>query len=203
MNKNATPETLLKWLLGATKTGAKTEAATIVNRVKGLLGKDHPTIRGIQQDFLFEVASPLLQDIPNFRGFINNWTTMVRNNPSLVKSLGLKMTDMAALVKFARTAEKVHAPVPFTILGQDAVSAAARYGAGHGIAKAGVRVKVISNILKLLLGKTKVKQKAILYDLAGVKPGGTFMDKRSRAAGRAIQAVAAADIPGLAEDEDE
>ena len=51
--KDATAETMSQWLVGATAMGARREAGATINRMKSILGENHPAIRGIRADFLF------------------------------------------------------------------------------------------------------------------------------------------------------
>ena len=74
INKDATAETMARWLLGASAMGANREAGAIIGRMKEVLGDNHPAIQGVRTDFLFEVVSPLLHpDGPNFNQFIRNY----------------------------------------------------------------------------------------------------------------------------------
>ena len=90
IEQDATPEQYSAWLMGASAVNAKRQAALTIKRMKEVLGKDHPTIEGIRQDYLFEMYEPLLKEVPNFSQFTRNYDSMIRRNPSLVKELGTR-----------------------------------------------------------------------------------------------------------------
>ena len=109
INKDATAETMARWLLGASAMGANREAGAIIGRMKEVLGDNHPAIQGVRTDFLFEVVSPLLHpDGPNFNQFIRNYELMIERNPTLVKELNLNMGDFKELHDLSRLLWQFH-----------------------------------------------------------------------------------------------
>ena len=87
-------------MLGATAMGARKEAVSTIQRLKGVLGDSHPAIEGIRQDFLFTVAEPLFKDRPNFGQFVDRYDSIIRNNGPLVRELGLDTGNFRELLDF-------------------------------------------------------------------------------------------------------
>jgi len=200
MDFDVTASQMHRWLLGASATGSKPNAAAVVNRVKQILGDNHPAIRGLQQDFLFEIAAPLLQKQPNFKQFLSNFDRVIRTNPELVRALDLDNTKLAQLRRFADTAKEIPGSpgVPRVRTGGfDFVQAFAVWMTPHKgarLAKAGLQIKVMKSILRMILGKNRVTQKQILADLANAQLDGPMLPKGSVAAGRIIQGTTLANI---------
>lgn len=167
VEKDSTPEQYSAWLMGASAMGARKEAASTVARIKKILGDDHPALEGIRQDILFSVAEPLLRDIPAWTTFLNNYNKVIKNNPSLVRELGLDAGDLKQLHDFALIQTRLPHGTPVTIA--DLTQAASRFFVGHKIARATVRVNFFRGVLNKMVGLNRVSQKQILADLVGVK----------------------------------
>jgi len=175
----ATAETMAAWVLGSSATGvaAKREAATVINRMKAALGDNHPAIKGIRQDFLYEVASPLLHpDGPNFNTFVRNYELMIDRNPSIVKALDLDMGDFKELHNLARLQKTLpHNDASLKDVFKRVTTIVARLTVGHGIAKAGVKVNLMRDALNMIGQADRVSQKSMFYELAGLKYGETLL----------------------------
>jgi len=196
INKDATAETMARWLLGASVMGANREAGAIISRMKDVLGETHPAIHGIRTDFLFEVVSPLLHpDGPNFNQFIRNYELMIERNPTLVKELNLKMGDFKELHDLARLQKTLpHNEAGLRDIAKRITTITSRLSVGHGIAKAGVKVNLMRDALNMTLQLDRITQKQMFYELAGMKYGDILLPSKSTLAGQFIASAALTEI---------
>jgi len=192
--KDSTPERYREWLMGATTMNARKEASQTINRMKEILGENHPAIQGIRQDFIFEIVEPLIKVEPNFRQFIRNYDTMVRRNPELVKALNLKADDLADLNHFATLQSRLP-PNEFIPALKDIRSTIARLLVGHQIAKAQVRVQWTANVMHALFGFDRVGKKRMAYEMAGLKYGEVAIPKQGPLAAQFIAGAALTSTP--------
>lgn len=84
---NADPETVRKWIFGANAAGARTEAATVVRRIREELGEDSPQFTALRQDAVLDILDPLLGPEPNLRGFVRKYDQFVGRNRTLANEL--------------------------------------------------------------------------------------------------------------------
>jgi hypothetical protein len=196
ISKDATPETLTQWLMGATVMGARREAGATIGRMKQVLGKNHEAIRGIRQDFLYEVAAPLLHpDGPNFKTFVRNYELMIERNPTLVKALDLNMGDFKELHDLARLQKRLPpSEVQIRDVIREANQIIARLAVGHEIAKAGLKVNLTRDVLHLFTGVNRVTQKQMFYELAGLKYGDIMLPRGRPLAAEFIAGAALTEI---------
>lgn len=197
IEKNATPEQYRQWLMGASTMGANKQAALTIRRMKEILGKDHPAIEGIRQDFLFEIAEPLLKDQPNYAQFVRNYDATIRRNPSLVKELNLNQGDMRQLLDFSRAQNRL----PLSqqqIVGTDLTRALAQFSVGHQIAKASLRVNIARAIANRLFRVGEISKKQVYAEIMNVKFGEPAIPKKSLLAAEFITGAA---ITGLTEEQ--
>ena len=196
INKDATAETMVRWLLGASAMGANREAGAIISRMKDVLGETHPAIHGIRTDFLFEVVSPLLHpDGPNFNQFIRNYELMIERNPTLVKELNLNMGDFKELHDLSRLQKTLpHNEAGLRDIAKRITTITSRLSVGHGIAKAGVKVNLMRDALNMTLQLDRITQKQMFYELAGMKYGDILLPSKSALAGQFIASAALTEI---------
>jgi len=199
MDREATPEEMSRFLIGASAASSKPVAAATIRRLKSVLGDDHPTIQGIRADYLHEIAAPLFEADPNFTQFLKNYERAIAKNPSLVKELGLKTGPLSQLRQFARVAETLNPKAKLRLI-NDMPTAISRFLFGHGIARAGQRVSVLGNMVKLMFGSNTLTRKAIISDIVGNEFGAPAITKSGLAAGRFVQAAFLTDITGAQED---
>lgn len=205
ISQDATPETLRQWLMGASAMNARREAGATVNRLKEILGDDHPSIKGIRQDFLFELAKPLFKpgELPNQRNiqqFINNYEVMVRQNPTLVDALDLNKGDLKSLLDLAHVHQKLPPGGPIFDNVRDMIRNFSRISVGHGIAKGQVRIQLMSRILNHMAGVDAVSPKQIMMEATGALYGQPAIPKKSALA---VPFIAGASIGELIEDQDD
>ena len=75
----------------------------------------------------------------------------------------------------------------------------ARLTVGHGIAKAGVKVGLFRDILNVIAGTDRVSQKAMFYELAGLKYGEIMLPRAHPLAAEFIAGAAITQIKNTQE----
>lgn len=202
INKEATPEQIKRWVMGANSVGATPQMAKTMDRLKQLLGKDHPAIEGVRQDLKFDIMEPLMTDPPNLNQFIKNVDNIVRRRPEVLKALDISPGDLMPLRNAAKVSLK-HPPSKIIHLVSDYYKAFTRFTIGHAIARAGAKVSLITNIIKKMTGADQASMKRLLYDFAEAQYGGPIINRGSVAASRAIQAAFYADYGHMVKDNEE
>jgi hypothetical protein len=187
INLEATPEQISAWLMGTSAIQLKRQAALTIKRIKKVLGDNHPAVEGIRQDFLFEVASPLMLDQPNFRRFLTNYENMIKKNPSLVKELGLRSSDMHQLYRFVNGIKKLPPKVAASL---DFSRALAVFFVGHSISRASLRVRLAEYLAKVAFGVDRVSKRKMIKNLAGAMDGTPAIPKGGPLAAEFIAAAA-------------
>ena len=160
IKKDTTVDQFSQWLIGASAV-SKSGSAAVVNKMKLLLGEDHPSIAAVRADFIYELTEPLLQLEPNFKQFANNYDKVLRKNKPLADALGLQESDVAALAAYANVARQLPAQSTFYTL-REIIQTVSRLGVGHGIAKGGVRVGFMTKVLNAIGRVEKVTKKEIV-----------------------------------------
>lgn len=197
IKEDATPETFRQWLMGASAMGANREAASVISRMKEVLGDNHPAIQGIRHDFVFELVEPILLQDPNFAQFTRNYDKMIRRNPSLVKEIGLREKDLELLYHLARIQRKLPDVMkPFHLT--DVTKAVAQLAVGHQIARAALRVNLARGIANYFFGTSKFSKKQILGELAGEIYSNPAIPKNSPLAAEFITGAA---MTGITEED--
>lgn len=136
--QEATPETMRKWVFGASLTGAKKEAALTVKKLKEMIGEDSPEFVALRQDALLDMMEPLLRETPDFKGFVKQHDRLMRNNSSLAKELFPDSAESLKLLRdIANSAESLTPAQQQISIGR----IGAVYVFGHGIARAAMKVK--------------------------------------------------------------
>jgi len=205
MDRNATPGEVNRWLMGASAANAKPAAVRTIRRIKELLGENHPSIEGIRQDFLFEITSPLLNDVvtpSNFRQVVRNIDNVIKKQSHLIDELDVDVGRLRGLQKLSRGAFNENIRPLFNI---DFAKSIAVLKFGSGLAKKGLIVRgatlPIRLMGRLLFGKTIFQKKVLLNELAGANWKAPFMDRLAGPAGYAIDAVFASNIVDTVDEE--
>ena len=145
--QEATPEMVRRWIFGASSVGAKAEAGAVVGRIKSIVGEDSPQFVALRQDALFDIMEPLLREEPNFPAFARNYDKFVKRNPTLNKELFPdSISDLDKLRGFSAAIENNRAS-GFRINVDQSISRALF---GHGIAKAGLKVSLMGQVIGLI-----------------------------------------------------
>lgn len=200
IDMEASPEEIKRWVMGASGVNANKQMQATVTRMKEILGRDHPAIEGVRQDFLFDVLEPLMLDEPNLQKFVNNVDNVVRRQSHVLKALDITPDQLMPLRNLAKTSMN-NPPSQVVKIISDAGLFISRFTVGHQIAKKAMKVSMMANLWRRISGQGRATQKQVLADFAGAQFGGPVFDKASVAAGRAIQGAFLADI-GEAADED-
>lgn len=165
LDGDATPETLRQWLVGANALGAKSQASSTLKRIKELTGNDSDLIRTMQMDFLHDVAEPLFKDIPNYKGFLNNYDRMIAKNPTFVKELGLDRSSVAQMHKAVKAIVQMPPAARLSINLNRMLSV---FLFGHGIARRALLVRTAKTALDKVTMKDRISRKQILYNMADI-----------------------------------
>ena len=144
IQKDTSVDQFAQWLIGASPLSKKGSAA-VVNKMKLLLGDDHPAIDAVRADFVYQLTEPLLQLEPNYQQFANNFDRVLRKNKPLADALGLQESDVAILADYARVADKLPASGKFYSM-REIIQTVARLGVGHGVAKGAARVTFATKV---------------------------------------------------------
>jgi len=197
IEKELTSEEFAFALMGGTAMGARREMATVVTRLKEVLGKDHPAIQGIRNDFLYEVAAPLMAENPNFSLFVRNYNKMIKNNHSLVEALGLKDNALSPIYEFSKLQTRL--PPTHRLNTGDMTKGLSQFLVGHQIARAALRVNISRNIANYVLKTDRVGAKQMLADMAGLKYGEVLIPRYGPIAAEFIAGAAMTGIPDTQE----
>ncbi|KKL69275.1 hypothetical protein LCGC14_2116590, partial [marine sediment metagenome] len=190
IKEDATPNQIRQWLVGASVMGGRKQAVLTIQRMKRVLGDDHPAIRGIRFDQLFELAAPLLKDQPNFNQFVRNYESALRLNAPLMRELNLTTGNMRELVDFAKVQTRL--PPTRAMFSSDLPTMMARVFVGHDIAKAGLRVNIFRDVARRVpfLDVATISKKQILAEIARVKIGEPAIPKNGVLAAQFITSAA-------------
>ena len=164
---DATAPEVRSLLMGMSVVGPKGSASRVLNQLKEVLGKDHPAIQGITADFVHEMTKPLLQTTPNLKLFLSNFKKTLDNDPALITALNLSQHEITQLRNFVDLAHRTPSTSRKAAFIDMLPSAVARFTVGHGIAKAGLKVSMFANALKVIIGKDQITRRALLHDLVG------------------------------------
>ena len=189
MDRKASPDSINKWVFGSAATGARgaTNAAQVINRLKEVLGPGHPAIKGIRQDFLYDIAAPLFDTPPNFKGFLRGYKNIDNMHPALVEALELDKGQLSKLRNFAKAADQIG---PSKGLVFDMAQSLSQFFFGHAISRKGLIVRTLTMPIRVTInaikGATGSKKRALLADLVGAQFGGPAIPLGGAAAGRII-----------------
>lgn len=186
INNENTPAELHRWLVGANAVNAKPQVVRVVRRMKEILGDDSRAIRGLKEEFMYDLVEPLIQDAPNFELFIRRADNFVQNQKDIIRELNFNTNDVTNLRNFAHAALKTARP-DSALARLDFVRNVARLLWGHGIAKAGVRVNLGTTLLQLLGRKGKLSKKQMLFEIADAMYDEPAVGRMSAGAGMVIE----------------
>lgn len=187
IDSEASPEQMQRWLIGASAAGAKPQASSTIRKIRELLGNNHPAMEGIRQDFLFELAQPLIKERPNFNQFIDNYNKTVLNQKSLLTEMGLDLKPLEGLKQFALVAREMPQATWLRTGIGNWEGAMAKYFVGHGLARGQVRINLATSILRRMFGRDKITQKSLLAKLTEAQFEGPAINRNSGAAAAVLQ----------------
>jgi hypothetical protein len=207
ISREASPTDFRQWLQGASAMGGRREAVQTLNRLRDILGDNHPAIEGIRQDFLFELAMPLLESKGTPRARLEAFTTLydrtVLRQPDMVEALGLSDTQLHGLYDFAMVAKKVPdnawtgghlrslAPGSWQKRLNQSLS---QFFLGHQIARGQLRVRLGRDLGALVTGVDRVSARQILQEVTGVSFDIPIVPAKGPVAGRFIAAASLSEL---------
>lgn len=185
-NTEATPETLRRWVFGASAANARAEAGAVVRRLKEMVGEDSPEFRALRQEALLDIMDPLLRERPNVGQFVRNYDRLVRNNRTLTEALFPESSG--ALKQLRDRAAATSARQESRFLDQAGVSRGAAVAMfGHGLARAALKVSLADRAFRLLRRTAgKGPKRRFMGELLGYDP----FRPLERASGRVARDVA-------------
>lgn len=194
IEQEATPEQLKRWLLGANSANALPNAAKVIERMKEVLGPNHPALQGIRSDLVYDLVKPLFDEKgPNLDAFIRNVDNTVSHRKSLWDVMDMNASDLKTLRNLAEISRK-NPPMKTVKLVKDWSMAFSRMMPwAHSISKAGLKVSFMANLFRKLAGEHPANQRKILAQLAESEFGGPAVPRGSVAAGTFIEAAFLAD----------
>lgn len=165
----ANPEDFRKYIFGLSQSGAKTESAQVVQRIKEVFGENSPQVNALRMEFLMDALEPLRGDTPDLRRFVTYYDKVIRNNPTLIKELSpFAATGLDELARVARAAIKTGDATGITF---SIPTMVARMTVGHQIARKGALVGASAKILDAVFGRSpRQVRREMLYELMGVNP---------------------------------
>ncbi len=205
ITRGATAEEIYRWTVGANKAGVP-RAARVIDRIKELIGPEHPAIKGIRTDMMFEMALPLFDTTKStsaaMNGFIRNLNKMKLENSSLFKSLDVNMSAVTELESFAKAARNIELSTSGLKRMSRSLTA---FLFGHGIAKGGAIMRTLFGpvylIMRGLAGQTLSAKKALIYNLSDANYRTPAINPRNRMTGLIVENVFRADIQDAAKDD--
>ena len=134
-------------------------------------------------------------DGPNFKTFVRNYELMVERNPTLVKALDLNAGDFKELHDLARLQKRLpQNEAGIRDIMKRVTTITSRLAVGHEIAKAGVKVNLFRDALNMTLQLDRISQKAMFYELAGLKYGDVMLPQGRPLAAQFIAGAALTEI---------
>lgn len=145
----ATPAQVRQWIFGASATGAKAPAASVVRRIKDEVGENSPEFSALRHDALIDVMEPVLRPEPDLRGYVRNFDRMVGRDPTLARELfGENLQGLTDLRNLAQAHMRRPASSAAEIPGFSRIAAVGLFG--HELARGALRRAVGESAFKAL-----------------------------------------------------
>lgn len=188
--KNASPEEIKDWILGANAAGPKTESVKFVKALHQALtekdadgniivdGKNSPQMNAIRREVMRDMMSPLLDEgvftspaetKNRFSKFRQRYEGLLKDNPTLMSELfdPASSSEMRYLSDYSKALSEnlgfVSDLKPEQVL--------ARIFVGNQLSKGTLRQQVATKIFSLILGETDSQRRnSILTSLSGYDP---------------------------------
>lgn len=168
-DQKANPEDIRKYIFGLSHTGAKTEAAQVVQALKGVFGENSPQVNAVRMEFLADVLKPIRdkEGMEGIKDFLAYYKKINEDNPTLVKELSpFAANGLDDLARVARAAVNAGDPSKFTL---SIPKMLARFAVGHQIARKGALVGASAGILEAVFGRSPAKvRRDMLNELIGM-----------------------------------
>jgi hypothetical protein len=162
---DATPETVYRLMVGSTSMNARPQAAALVNRMKDVLGENHPAMVVTRNAVLRDVLMPVLEDKANYARLVDNIDKLLLNNKSLVDSLDLPVAELRRLRRASHAAQYVVNMSPEKFSAEYVTGVISSVVVGHSIARKGAMVRTARKLLNRWLGVGLMSRKEIANHL--------------------------------------
>jgi hypothetical protein len=166
-----TPQKLASTIIGTSSMLGSKQSSRIYDSIM-MLTKDSPRVKmAVHGSVMYDLMKPLLDNPEptqgHYRAVANNIRRFRKENPELIKSMGLNDKDLVTMQHAARTAEhtKVGEPIGFVNV---ALAGLVRHAVGHEIAQAGFRVRLAEKLLNKALKRDATSHKEMLKEFAGM-----------------------------------
>lgn len=176
----ADPETVRKWIFGANAAGAKTEAASVVRRIKNELGEDSPQFTALRQEAVLDILDPILGPDPNLKGFVRRYDNFVGRNRTLARELfGENLQGLTNLRDLAQAHRERPIVAISELPGGARILGVAAFG--HELARKALTVRAGSTAATILARTaTKSPRRRLMGSILGYDPfqpmfGGTSL----------------------------
>jgi hypothetical protein len=191
MGSDPTPEQMANWILGTATLGGKEFSAQITDRVKTILGKDHPGFLALKEAAFLKLVGDKAGDLKSTKMMSKNIREGLGSQPSLMKTL-FTPEDIATIRELQMTLDTMVIPPTATNPSRSAMTLLrasrdliARGGtaatfSGHHIAGGG-----LFTVARLLGRKEFAGERFAKHSVRGVRPVGDL----APIAGAGVQAT--------------
>lgn len=191
--QNVTNSQMRGFLLGAQKNGLP-HAAAVVERLNKMFGEDSPQMNALRQDFLYEIAEPLVNldtyasPVSGVRAFIRNYENSIAKNPELIRHLApYSKSSLEQTYLVAKSLDSLDLTDTQLMNRFDPIKLTARLLAGNQLAKGTARLGVVESVMKVLINTAKPNRRRLYEELFGYDPNAPVLSKtRTTAAGAII-----------------
>jgi hypothetical protein len=166
-----TPQKLADTILGTSSLLGSKQASRLYDHLMQLTGNTPNMKIAVQGSVMYDLMKPLL-DNPNptrgnYRAVANNIRRFRKENPELIKAMGIKDKDLVSIQHAARAAEHTKVGDPIGLI-DTALAGINRHLVGHEIAQAGFRVKLAEKVLNKVLKRDATSHREMLREFAGI-----------------------------------
>jgi hypothetical protein len=166
-----TPQKLADTILGTSSLLGGKQASRLYDHLMQLTGNTPNMKIAVQGSVMYDLMKPLL-DNPNptrgnYRAVANNIRRFRKENPELIKAMGIKDKDLVSIQHAARAAEHTKLGDPIGLI-DTALAGINRHLVGHEIAQAGFRVKLAEKVLNKVLKRDATSHREMLREFAGI-----------------------------------
>jgi hypothetical protein len=191
MGSDPTPEQMANWILGTATLGGKEFSAQITDRVKTILGKDHPGFLALKEAAFLKLVGDKAGDLKSTKMMSKNIREGLGSQPSLMKTL-FTPEDIATIRELQMTLDTMVIPPTATNPSRSAMTLLrasrdliARGGtaatfSGHHLAGGG-----LFTVARLLGRKEFAGERFAKHSVRGVRPVGDL----APIAGAGVQAT--------------
>jgi len=186
---NAEPEQVRNWIMGASDALPPAQVADTVRRIRNVVGDTSPEMVALRAEFTRGLMEPLLKTEPNWNGFMDGVNRFVERNPSLLKEMGFDQTAIPELRK-AVTA-LTESGTDSWLAGLNPYALVSRFTVGHGIAKRGALVRLMTSTLRSMTGAVFGTRRRAVWNemLRGTPDAQPLFPRNSATAGAFISAA--------------